>query len=576
MIGVAAGSGGFRSSARHVVTIEQAQGALKPRQAGEALWRDADGVQKPAFQMTPRQARRGGERVHRHLSTPPADRIHGKSDSSIDARTVGRANQQGLHEHHRLIDIVEATHGVEFFGERHARIVERDGDACNFVLRRFEECSGAVRVKPDAQHCDVPAWAQQELLRQLAGKDECGLPFGPAVGCEFLEGLSEVDDQLRSAIGQYRVRIGVSRRVPLECPEAVDNVGQGGSRSELSISHERPRYTGCRICSRRGKPGPGRVTRMRAGTPRTFGMSLIALICVAPRADGQGLRDMSGTWAATKQAPATGKASPEPLLGQQIGLQQDGDKLTLVRWLRDTPIAVTYPLDGNEVRSRVPGGLCMGDAESVEAATREGNAITLTVVGRVPPGGGPMVKSSVKRTLRFDDPDTLVVEGTIRDEATKEPRAAATVYRRSSSTLPAVPPPTRANTAATISQLAWLSGVWIGSSGSDERWTTAAGGSMLAIGRTMRDGVMGEFEFLCIAERNGGLVYQAMPNGRSPATDFTLTRIDSRSATFENPAHDFPKAIRYTLKPDDTLEAVVSSGPNERGLTFTFKREKPY
>lgn len=308
---------------------------------------------------------------------------------------------------------------------------------------------------------------------------------------------------------------------------------------------------------------------------RTVGMSLIALICVAPRADGQGLRDMSGTWAATKQAPATSKASPEPLLGQQIGLQQDGDKLTLVRWVRDTPIAVTYPLDGSEVRSRAPGGLCTGDAESVEAAAREGNAITLTVVGRVPPGGGPMVKSSVKRTLSFDDPDTLVVEGTIRDETTKEPRAAATVYRRSSSTLPATPPPTRAKTAASISQLAWLSGVWIGSSGSDERWTPAAGGSMLAIGRTMRDGVMGEFEFLCITERNGGLVYQAMPNGRSPATDFTLTHIDSGSATFENPAHDFPKAIRYTLKPDDTLEAVVSSGPKERGLTFTFKREKP-
>ena len=74
--------------------------------------------------------------------------------------------------------------------------------ACNFVLRRFEECSGAVRVKPDAEHSDVPAWAQQELLRQLAGEHECGLPFGHAFGGEFLERLSEVDDQLRSAIGQ--------------------------------------------------------------------------------------------------------------------------------------------------------------------------------------------------------------------------------------------------------------------------------------------------------------------------------------------------------------------------------------
>jgi hypothetical protein len=217
----------------------------------------------------------------------------------------------------------------------------------------------------------------------------------------------------------------------------------------------------------------------------------------------------------------------------------------------------------------------MGDSEAVETAIRDGNTITLMVVGRTPPGGGPMAKSRVKRTLRLDASDMLVVEGAIRDETTREPRNAATVYRRTSATAPSVPQPAGPKTAASISQISWLTGVWIGASGSDERWTPAAGGSMLAIGRTMRNGMMGEFEFLCITERNGGLVYQAMPGGRSPATDFALTHIDSNSVLFENPAHDFPKAIRYTLTPDGTLEAVVSSGPKERGITFTFKKERP-
>ncbi len=216
----------------------------------------------------------------------------------------------------------------------------------------------------------------------------------------------------------------------------------------------------------------------------------------------------------------------------------------------------------------------MGDSEATEAVARDGDGVTLTVLGRTPPGGGPMAKSSVKRTLRLDDPDTLVVEGAIRDEATNAVRPAATVYRRTSATLPAVQAQDPGKTPATLSQLSWLSGVWLGASGSDERWTSAAGGSMLAIGRTMRNGVMGEFEFLCITERNGTLVYQAMPNGRSPATDFTLTQIEGHSATFENPSHDFPKAIRYTLQSDGTLEAVVSAGPKERGFTFTFKKEK--
>jgi hypothetical protein len=305
---------------------------------------------------------------------------------------------------------------------------------------------------------------------------------------------------------------------------------------------------------------------------RTFATAAFFWLAISA---GAQTGDVTGTWTATRQSLPTLAAAPEPLVGQQLGLQQDGRRLTLIRWVGDTPVPVTYPLDGGEVRSRVPGGQCMGDSEAVETAVRDGNTITLTVVGRVPPGGGQLAKSSVKRTLRLDDPDTLVVEGTIRDETTKEPRNVATVYRRASATVPSIPTPTAPKTAATISQMSWLSGVWIGASGSDERWTPAAGGSMFAIGRTMRNGVMGEFEFLCITELSGSLVYQAMPNGRSPATDFALTHIDGNSVLFENPAHDFPKAIRYTLKPDGMLEAVVSSGPKERGVTFTFKREKP-
>ena len=98
---------------------------------------------------------------------------------------------------------------------------------------------------------------------------------------------------------------------------------------------------------------------------------------------------------------------------------------------------------------------------------------------------------------------------------------------------------------------------------------------MLAISRTLRDGAMSAFEFLCIVERDGGLVYQAMPNGRSPATDFTLTTIDEHNAVFENPAHDFPKMIRYSKKDDGSLEAVISGAPGSKPVTFLFKRQSP-
>ena len=95
---------------------------------------------------------------------------------------------------------------------------------------------------------------------------------------------------------------------------------------------------------------------------------------------------------------------------------------------------------------------------------------------------------------------------------------------------------------------------------------------MLAVARTISGDRLRAFEFLRIVEKGSTLVYLAMPNGRSPATEFTLTRISGDSVTFENPAHDFPKMIRYTLEADGTLEAVVSGTGGQKPQTFRFTK----
>jgi len=126
---------------------------------------------------------------------------------------------------------------------------------------------------------------------------------------------------------------------------------------------------------------------------------------------------------------------------------------------------------------------------------------------------------------------------------------------------------------ASISDVAWLAGTWRNDGKPvvvEERWTTPAGGAMLAVSRTLKADRMVAFEYLRIVERDGGLVYIAQPNGRPP-TEFVLTTLSAQAATFENPAHDFPKMIRYTLKPDGTLEARVSDG-GQRGESFLFTR----
>jgi hypothetical protein len=126
---------------------------------------------------------------------------------------------------------------------------------------------------------------------------------------------------------------------------------------------------------------------------------------------------------------------------------------------------------------------------------------------------------------------------------------------------------------AGIDDIAWLAGNWVTEPGAvivEERWTPPAAGTMLAVSRTLKADKMVAFEFLRIVERDGRLIYVAQPGGRPP-TEFAQTAVEGQSVTFENPAHDFPKMIRYALRDDGTLEARVSDG-GSRAEVFLFKR----
>src|SRR5678809_587016 len=67
---------------------------------------------------------------------------------------------------------------------------------------------------------------------------------------------------------------------------------------------------------------------------------------------------------------------------------------------------------------------------------------------------------------------------------------------------------------ASITQLAWLAGTWTGNDGPvafQERWTTPAGGAMLAVSRTVKGDRMVAFEFLRIVERAVSYTHLTLP-----------------------------------------------------------------
>jgi uncharacterized protein DUF6265 len=307
----------------------------------------------------------------------------------------------------------------------------------------------------------------------------------------------------------------------------------------------------------------------------TTALMLVCFLLMPPKASQR--PDFSGTWTLPPDAPpgANGKPATAPGFGATINIRHEVDTITISKILGGATVHVRHRLDGSESRSRTPGRLCEGDSESLWSASWQGDAVSTTLRGSRTAGASTDSRTEVKALFRLQTPDTLIIETTLPAAGGREPRTVTATYRKSGppADVPGTPPAPQVH--ATIGQLEWLSGTWVGTAGTttfEERWTPPAGGSMLAMSRTLRGGAMPAFEFLCIVERNGGLVYQAMPNGRQPATDFTLTKMAPSSVTFENPSHDFPKMIRYTLTPDGTLEAVISGTDAQKPQTFTFQK----
>ncbi|WP_447758672.1 DUF6265 family protein [Sphingopyxis fribergensis] len=135
-----------------------------------------------------------------------------------------------------------------------------------------------------------------------------------------------------------------------------------------------------------------------------------------------------------------------------------------------------------------------------------------------------------------------------------------------------------ASPAAGVDDLAWLAGQWgqeADGRWTEESWTAPRGGVMLGHSRSGRGDVLREFEFIRIARGDdGALAYIAQPQGGAPVA-FGLVRHENAngaaSATFENPAHDYPQRIAYA-RSGDTLTATISAIDGSKPRSWTYRR----
>ncbi|HBE69030.1 MAG TPA: hypothetical protein DDW52_12850 [Planctomycetaceae bacterium] len=217
--------------------------------------------------------------------------------------------------------------------------------------------------------------------------------------------------------------------------------------------------------------------------------------------------------------------------------------------LRVEKDAVVYPRQQGDERITLDGSTIVknegrGSIKRYRGEWKE-NALTYTLEIVRETDEARML--AVERVFRATD-EGLLVQVSQNDGPVQE-----AIYRHPGDI--ELPEPAKAN----IDDMAWLTNNWIASkstSATEERWSPARGGAMLAVSRTVRQGKMVAFEYLRIVERDGGLVYIAQPAGREP-TEFVLTDLAGKQATFVNPRHDYPQRIVYELSPEGTLTASI-------------------
>lgn len=127
-----------------------------------------------------------------------------------------------------------------------------------------------------------------------------------------------------------------------------------------------------------------------------------------------------------------------------------------------------------------------------------------------------------------------------------------------------------------ISKFGWMSGCWENADKAkslliSENWMIPAGTSMLGTGRTVRNDVTVDYEFMRIEIRGMDYYFVAQPKASEAETAFKLTSSQPNSAIFENPAHDFPQRIMYRSDGPDKLTARIEGTKNGKTSAMDFK-----
>lgn len=134
----------------------------------------------------------------------------------------------------------------------------------------------------------------------------------------------------------------------------------------------------------------------------------------------------------------------------------------------------------------------------------------------------------------------------------------------------------KTSTKADFSKLEWLLSTWERTnvrpgSTAFEQWKKVDAHTFSGMGWSMKGSDTTFVEKLRIEVREDKVYYVADVKENATPTYFLMTEITETGFVSENPDHDFPKMISYSLE-DDLITAIISDGGDKK-VGFVFKRK---
>lgn len=130
-------------------------------------------------------------------------------------------------------------------------------------------------------------------------------------------------------------------------------------------------------------------------------------------------------------------------------------------------------------------------------------------------------------------------------------------------------------TITDLDKLSWLQGNWkrtnakAGRSGS-EHWEKISAKEWKGTGITMKGIDTSVVEKMRLTLKNDGLYFVADVAGNNGSVFFKVTQLDEKGFTCENPVHDFPKKIEYSIT-GKLLKATISG--NGKSIDYLFEKQ---